>query len=359
MKRKTFTTFKKSTRDKLEALYNAGVPVKQIAAQLGYSFQSIYKELKRGYYLHRNYDWTETRKYSADKAQRSADIRSTGKGAPLKIGNDMKFAKYVEDMILKGYSPAAILGEIEDNNIEFQTKVCRVTLYSYIDKGVFLRVSNKNLLRKGKKKPKRKKVQYQKKLPDLMHSIEQRPSEVKQRSTFGHWELDSIIGRKEKGETVLVMTERLTRMELIFKSKDKTAYSTVKMLNSLEKSVGSESFKKVFRSITCDNGTEFSDTNGMEYSPFTGEQRTNVYYCHAYCSSERGSNENQNAFIRRFIPKGTLIKKYTHKRIKEIQDFINSYPRALFKWSNSLKMFIKELEKLNLKNFYSKIRFIT
>ena len=107
--------------------------------------------------MHRNTDWTETRKYSADKAQLSADLNATAKGAPLKLGKDKEFATFVEDMILKGYSPGAILLYIKEHGLKFKTKVCRVTLYSYIDKGIFLKVSNKNLLRKGERKIKAEK----------------------------------------------------------------------------------------------------------------------------------------------------------------------------------------------------------
>ena len=261
---KTYKTFNRSTRYKLEALYNAGVPIKEIAVQLGFTFQSIYRELKRGYYMHLNTDWTETRKYSADKAQYGADLNATAKGAPLKIGKDREFAKFVEDMVLKGYSPAAILGYIKEHGLQFKTKVCRVTLYSYIDKGLFLRITNKNLLRKGKRKHAHRKVRPIKQLPKLEHSIEKRPKEIRERSSFGHWELDSVVGTQKKGETILALTERLTRMEFIFKSRDKSAASTVTMLNRLERKLGSRRFRQIFKSITCDNGTEFSNTPGMD-----------------------------------------------------------------------------------------------
>ncbi len=75
-----------------------------------------------------------------------------------------------------------------------------------------------------------------------------------------------------------------------------------------------------------------------------------VYYCHPYCSSERGSNENQNGFIRRFVPKGTPISRYTPKRLREIQDFINDYPRRLFNGESARTMFNRELAALGLEN---------
>lgn len=349
---KKYCTFRKSTRDKLEALYNAGIPVKRIALELGFTYQSIYRELKRGFYMHLDgQTWIETRRYSADKAQFKADINATAKGAPIKLGKDHKFAEFVEDMILNhGYSPSAVLDYIKENRLEFETHICRVTLYNYIDKGVFLHVTNKNLLRKGKRKKRKRRVKVVKQLPKE-NSIEKRPREVAERNTFGHWELDSVIGSKKKGETILTMTERLTRMELIFKSPDKTAASTVTMLNRLERRIGSRTFRKIFKTITCDNGVEFSNCLGMEISPYTRKRRTTVYYCHPYCSSERGSNENQNGFIRRFVPKGIPIERFTVDYICGIQDYINAYPRRLFDGKNSATLFKNELQKINVSFF--------
>ena len=345
--KRSYKTFTKRTRDKLEALYNAHVPVKTIALELGYTHQAIYHELKRGYYMHRNTDWTETKKYSADKAQFVADINATAKGAPIKLDKDKEFADFVEKMVLEGYSPGAILLYIKEHGLKFKTKVCRVTLYSYIDKGVFLKISNKNLLHKGERKKKAMSKKQPKKLQNVEHSIEKRTPEINERTSFGHWEGDTVIGKRKKGETLLVFTERLTRAEIIMKSFDKTAASTVRMLNRLERKIGSSNFRKIFKSITFDNGTEFSNTNGMEFSP-SGKQRTTVYYCHPYCSSERGSNENQNGFIRRFIPKGTAISKYTPGEIKEIQDFINYYPRGIFDYKSSAALFESELQKIGI-----------
>lgn len=335
-------------RNKIEALYNVGTSVKRIAEELGFSKVTIYSELKRGMYQHRNTDWTETTKYSAYKAHRNAVYNATSKGAQLKIGNDHEFAKFVEDMILKGYSPESVLGYIKKHGLQFKTKVCRVTLYSYIDKGIFGNISNKNLLRKSKKRKHKKVTKTPKKIPDIEHSIEKRPIEILERITFGHWELDSVIGTKTKGSTILSLAERKTRMLLIFKSKDKSAISTVNVINYIEKKLGTRNFRKIFKSITCDNGIEFSNTVGMEYSPYTGKKRTSVYYCHPYCSSERGTNENQNGFIRRFIPKGTSINNYTLTDIKNIQDFINEYPRGIFDYQSASDLFEIEVKKLGI-----------
>ena len=349
-----FKTFTRRNRDMLEALYNSGISVKNISSQLGFSESGIYQELRRGYYMHRNTDWTETKKYSAEKAQRVADYKASGKGAPLKIGNDIEFANFVEDMVLSGYSPEAILLFIKEHGLKFKTKVCRVTLYSYIEKGIFLRISNKDLLRKGNRKIRAVKRKISKKLPDPEHSIEKRPSVIDERIEFGHWEGDTVVGKRKKGETLLVFTERVTRAEIILKSYDKSSGSTVRLINRLERRFGSLAFRQIFKSITFDNGTEFSDLPGIEYSPYTGKKRTTVYYCHPYASSERGSNENQNAFIRRFIPKGTVISDYSKEYIRYVQTFINHYPRKILNGENSAKRFKRELQKLSLEKIFIK-----
>lgn len=338
-------------RYKLEALYNKNIPIKEIAKELGFSKVTIYAEIKRGAYMHRNHDWTETKKYSAYKAQRKADYLKTNKGADLKIGNDYEFAKFVEKMIHKKYSPEAILLYIEENNLQFKTKVCRVTLYSYIDKGIFSNISNKNLLRKGKKK-KQKKTTVVRQPRKIDHSIEKRPKDIAQRLSFGHWEFDTVEGTKKDGMTLLCFTEMKTRFELIFKVKSKTAISTVNVINTLERKLGYRTFSKIFKTITCDNGSEFSNTIGMEFSR-SGRQRTTIYYCHPYCASERGSNENQNGFIRRFIPKGTPISQYTTEYIKDTQDYINNYPRRLLNGTTSAKLFQKELKNLGIEKYFN------
>ena len=80
-----------------------------------------------------------------------------------------------------------------------------------------------------------------------------------------------------------------------------------------------------------DNGSEFLDSEGLERSCIKpGEKRTECYYAHPYSSWERGSNENANRLIRRFVPKGTDINKLTQKDVKRIEQWMNNYPRRIF-----------------------------
>ena len=349
MKYRSSHHFTYADRIRLETMYNNGMSVKDISKRLPYCYQSIYREIKRGLYQHKNSDWTYSTKYSADIANRKATYNATAKGRLPKLGNDYAFVKCIEKLILKdGYSPAAALAYIRRNRLSFRTNVCLRTLYNYIDQGYFLHISMKNLPFRGKRKRKQKTSRACKRVARGT-SIEERPNNILSRQEFGHWELDTIIGKREKGQTLLVFTERKTRYELIFRSPNKTALSTINCLNSIEKALGKD-FKKVFRTITVDNGTEFSKYEHMEASNYDG-LRTKIYYCHPFASGERGSNEKNNQMIRRKIPKGIRIETITDAEIKATAEWINNYPRALFNYSTSNELLQKELAKIGVKKF--------
>ncbi|MDE7205614.1 MAG: IS30 family transposase, partial [Lachnospiraceae bacterium] len=97
-----------------------------------------------------------------------------------------------------------------------------------------------------------------------------------------------------------------------------------------ERKLGAKTFRNKFKTITADNGTEFALHKEIERSCINAGFRTTIYFCHPYCSSERGTNENTNKLIRKYIPKGADIGKYTSTQIKEIENTINNYPRELF-----------------------------
>lgn len=350
-----YREFTYTDRLKLEALYNAKMPVKQIAHQLHKHISSIYREIKRGQYDHLNSDYTYSRRYSAQIAQQSATYNNTAKGSGLKIDRDYDYLLFIETLILKGYSPDAALGYIRTNNLRFSTTVCTTTLYKYIDMGLFQHITNKNLLRKGSRRRGYRKTKPIKR-PPRGDSIEHRPDHISSRSQFGHWEMDSVIGTKQKGQSLLVLTERMTRYEIILKVHDQTSHSTVQALNKLERSLG-KYFPQVFKSITVDNGTEFSACMQMEQSCLANRQRTKLYYCHPYSSWERGTNENHNAMIRRFIPKGTRMERYTHAQIYAIALWMNTYPRRLLNYHTPADLFDRELTKLNIpQNFFKNFR---
>ena len=329
----------------IEKYLKRKIPVREIADELGVHISTVYREIKRGRVLQRNHDLTEEYRYCADTAHAIYKRLLSEKGPGLKIGKDQALAEYIEAKILyEDYSPAAVLGEIvRSPELNFSVTISEWTLYKYIDMGFFLTLTNKDLPVKGKRRKKYKKVKKAARAPKGK-SIERRPAEVETRETFGDWEMDSIVGKKEKGPRLLVMTERRTRREITFRVPDGTTESVVRSLDQLERKFGTL-FSRVFRSITVDNGSEFADCEGMERS-CRGGKRTTVYYCHPYRSAERGSNEKQNQMLRRRFPKGTDFRKVSAGEVEAATAWLNRYPREIFGYASSEELFREELSRL-------------
>lgn len=201
-------------------------------------------------------------------------------------------------------------------------------VYSYIDKGIFLTLTNKHLPVKRKKLKHTYRRVRPKRAPRGT-SIEKRPADISVRDCLGHWEMDCVVGKAGTKKTLLVLTERYSRFELIRLMPDKTMASVVNALDGIELDFGTDAFRSLFKSVTVDNGSEFSDAAGMERS-IDGGKRTSIYFCHPYSAYERGSNENANKLIRRHYPKGTSFERVTHKAVRKLQNWINHYPREIF-----------------------------
>lgn len=327
-------------RYRLEALREAGVPVAQIARQLGFCRASIYNELHRGEYTRivwKSGYQVEEIHYSADKAQQITNYNQGAKGRPLKIGSDRQYADFLEARMLgiqdngktdkrKRFSPAAALAQARA--VGFSTTICTSTLYSYIDKGVFLHLTNKDLWVKSQRK-KRGYQPVQRIAHPQLPSITQRPEAINQRTEPGHWEMDLIVGKAGTKPVLLTLSNRQSREELIFKLPNRKAATIRGVFDKLEQS--DPKFRDRFRSITTDNGSEFLQLEELQRS-IHGGKRFDVYYCHSYAAWEKGTNENHNRMIRRWYPKGTDFTRVTKKEIAELQDWMNSYPRKILGW---------------------------
>ncbi|MEI7478628.1 MAG: IS30 family transposase [bacterium] len=336
-----FKHLKERERYTIETLLKEGLKASDIAKRLEKSTRTVEREISKGTVVLINSNLTYRREYCADAGQRVYEENCRNKGPELKIGKDHKLVKHIEDKIVKHkYAPDAVIGEIEQKGYKFDTKICTKTVYNYIDRGdVFLRLTNKDLpVKKDKKKHSYKKVKIaHKNLKGT--SIEDRPESVESRDEYGHWEMDCVVGNQGgSGAALLVLSERKIKEEIIFKMPDKTQSSVIIMIDELERKYGSK-FKEKFKTITVDNGSEFLDFKGLEQSiKGTDEKRVPVYYAHPFSSWERGTNENSNKLIRRFIPKGTDIGKISKKTVKRIENWMNSYPRRILGYKSAKDM---------------------
>jgi IS30 family transposase len=317
-------------RIKIEALYKMGLNSSRIAEQIGgRSERTIRREVAKGMVELLNSDLTTRMEYSAEIGQAEHDRQGTAKGPSLKIGKDHKLVKYLEKAIGKnGESPYAAIQNITNKGLKFKTSICYKTLYNYLDNNLFLNISNKDLpVKKNAKKRNYNKIR-QAYNNTKGTSISERPTAVAARIEAGHWEMDTVVGKQGTKTVLMVLSERVTRKELIFKIPSKSQAAVVKVLDKLERKMGIL-FSETFKTITCDNGCENLDFEGIETSVRNKRKRTKVYYAHPYSSWERGTNENINKMIRRFIPKGVDISAFSVKQIMQIQHWINNYPRRV------------------------------
>lgn len=346
--KKLFMHLTENDRLTMEKLLRNGESIKKIAAILEKHISTIYREKKKGLYEHTSekgaYLVTEMR-YAADKAHRKYRENLKAKGRDLKIKGDEKQIEYINNILTsKDKSPEYVLLKIKREGMKFKSHIKSVnTIYSYIKKGIFPDISMKYSIMPRKKH--KKKVTSGQKRAKAGTSIEKRPEEILKREIFGHWEMDSVIGQKTSEKVIISFIERKTRKVILELAKDHSSIEVVRALNRVEKEYGSKFFS-VFKSITVDNGSEFSNVEAMEKALYRVGKRTKIYYCHPYCSYERGSNENCHRFIRRFLPKGTSFKELTRSKLKEIQDFINDYLRPMFDGKSSNDMYFKEMENL-------------
>lgn len=329
-------------RLKIQGALRTGAKPAEIAKMIGCCRATIYNEINRGQCV-QQHDAEFVTEYCADVAERKYQEALRAKGPDIKLGNDFELAEFLENKIIDDrFSPGAALAFIREQGLQFKTQICENTLYNYIYRGdIFLRLSKEHLLYKGKHH--KKKAEPHKRAREAKgKTIEDRPAEVKERETFGNWEMDSIVGCKGSKAALLVLTERLTRYGLVFRVPDHTMGSVVKVLDRLERKLGKD-FQRVFQSITVDNGSEFQDCDGMQKSLRRRQPRTTVYYCHPYTASERGSNENMNRIIRRFFPKGTNFDEVTAAEVAQAETWMNDYPRAILGWRSAGALFEESL----------------
>ena len=331
-----------SERQSIERWWNKDKRTKvEIAELLERTEKTIRNEIKRGLVKNLTTELIEIWVYSADVAQQRYEYYLKAKGPKLKIDNDYELKKYVEKSIKKDKkSPEVIAEEIKEMN--FKTKMSARTIRNNIASGEIYDIKPKDMIynKVHKERNKDKKI-YEKVPPEK--SINYRPERANTREEYGHWEGDLVIGKRKKGAVLFTLTERKTREEIIMKLPSKEAKEVAKALDVLEK-IYKKEFSKKFKTITFDNGAEFRNWKILEksYDKRKTKARTQVYYAHPYCSGERGSNENGNRLIRRFIPKGTDITLITEEFIKQIENWINNYPRAMFKYKSTNQI----LEKL-------------
>lgn len=280
---------------------------REIAKLLGKSPQTINNEIKKGSVIQQIKKGRFTTVYSADYGQKVYE--QNRKNSVKKSNISKEIIEKVVHYLKQKYTPKMI---VKAKKLPISIS----TIYYWIYKGKH-NLSTKYILYKRVKKVKEKKkaspnyIKYGK-------TIDERPIEINNREEIGHYEIDTVLLTRAKNNCLLTLTDRKTRHQIIRLLPNKTADAVNTCLKNIL-------CKYVIKSITADNGTEFARlSNVFNYN--------NIYYAHPYSSYERGTNENHNRLIRRWLPKGT--RKATSKEVAFIENWINQYPKRIFNYNS-------------------------
>ena len=297
----------------------------ELARHLRRHRSSVSREYHKGRVINRNTELEEFTVYSARKGQDAAEQAALNKGPRGKLTNLIAAAIRTQ-IIDEKLSPYAALVRLGKTG-KYPWLPCERTVYNAINAGL-LGVSRRQLPYKPPDKRRKKLGQRMAYTNAKGRCINERPPEADQRSEYGHWEMDTVVGGTGTNPAcLLVMTERMSRHEIIRKIPHRTQKAVTRALGKLERE--HNSIFNTMKTITCDNGSEFLDPEAIERSVLSNKKRCDTFFAHPYTASERGSNENANRIVRRFIPKGADISRYSTAQVQHVEDWINSLPRKL------------------------------
>jgi IS30 family transposase len=309
-------------RHQIKVLYNAGHSLSFIGDQLGIHKSTVSRELKRNARQWGSYDPVVAQQIANDRKERFAHNRKFTPGIEKFIREKLQFQQW---------SPEQIKGYCDKHNIPM---VSHQRIYQFIlqdkENGGEL---YKNL-RTGKKKRRRKygKGKADNKAKNRI-SIDLRPSVVNNKERFGDWEIDTIVGKNNKG-AILTVVERKSAFVLMVKlngrNAEELAKSTVRLLAP---------YKDKVHTITSDNGSEFA-----RHQQITKKLNAQFYFAHPYSSWERGLNEYTNKLIRQYIPKKLSFDNIDQKFINDINLKLNMRPRKNLMYDSPIKIYLSNFD---------------
>ena len=312
-----------------------GWSANKIAKEIGCAPNTVRNEIRRGTVMLYN---GRVQRYKAKAGQAAYDQHRSACGRHFDKLSKAPFLEYVDSHVREDkWSLDACFGRaLQSGKFDRSEVVCTKTLYNYVDLGL-METRNHHLPEKLRRSTKTRRVRENKK--KLGRSIEERPAEIENREEFGHWEADLVIGKKSgKDQVLLTLAERKSRQYWMLPIKDREADSVMDAFKKLQETY-SEHFSEVFKTITTDNGSEFSRLSELEELA-----ETLVYFTHPYTSCEKGTNERHNGIIRRFIPKGKRISDFDMDEISNIEVWCNSLPRKILGYRTPDEVFEDELD---------------
>ncbi len=254
----------------------------------------------------------------------------------LGINMTQKEFNSIKEVLVQGLEKKQSIEHILASN---DLPICVKTAYNYLHAGYLTDLTNTHrILRLRPERGKRqnslilRKEKIGKQYEDFQRLLESNPG-------MHYVQMDTIIGKKESGSVVLSLHCVTLHFQFYFLLKDKSAASVVDKLNEIEQIIGTNNFKNIFGIILTDNGSEFSDINGILINPLTGEKRCDLYFCHTYASREKGACEKNHEYFRYILPKGSSFDSLSQEDLNLITSHINSTKRKSTDFSTPFELF--------------------
>jgi IS30 family transposase len=288
-------------RIQIQTMLDNNHKAKEIALYVGCHISTIYREVKR------------VLGFSSYDAQGSQTAISTNMVRDNKRSPSDDLVKLIDSKLTDDqWSPNQISKWLKLHGRE---EISHTWIYEHIERDRLAGGKLHTNLRSGKYVPKNH--DYKGKIPDRV-TIDDRPEIIDERSRLGDYEIDLIVGTKNKG-AILSMIDRSSRFCILKKLSGKTAAEVEESLvNALLP------YKDMLLTITSDNGNEF-----INHKSIAERLEIEYYFAHPYASYERGSIENLNGLVRQYIPKGTDFATVEEKTVKMAQDKLNNRPKAV------------------------------
>jgi IS30 family transposase len=311
-------------RGEISAYLQSGLSKAQIGCRLGRDRASIGREIRRnsvkGVY--------EPQRAQALYRERRKECR------PARKLDHMPLRSYLYGRITSGWTPETVAGclpmEFPDDP---RMRISHEAIYQgiYRDERMHFLIKELPQARPKRRKRGQGKTRRGPSIPDRV-GIEHRPQEVNERARYGDWEGDLIVGAGQSGYA-LTLVERKSRLTMTRKLETKNAEQVADAIIDAFMDMPPSWIK----TITFDNGTEFAG-----HGRIARETGADIYFATPYSSYQRGTNENTNGLIRRFLPKKVSFENLTQERMSIIEEELNNRPRKKLGFRSPNDVFKKQ-----------------